>query len=288
MIHLIVNPVAGNGRAKIVGEQAGAYLAEKQLQYSLLYTEHPGHATELARAAAEQGVESVIAVGGDGTVSETAAGLMHTQTAMGVLSAGTGNDFIKALGTPKKWQDTLDFILTHPSRPIDTGTMNDSFFINVCGTGFDVMVLDYAVQATKFCRGIWPYLYGVLRAIKNFKPISMHIEIDDETVLDGKYLLCSIANGKFIGGGIPIAPVADVADGLFDIVVVDAVPRWKIPFYLPGLLSGKLLHYKVAKHYRASKCVLASKGMRLNVDGEILPVESTFFTCQRDALKIYW
>ncbi len=287
-MRLIVNPVAGNGRAKAIGEQASAYLKEKGIQHTLVYTEAAGHATQLACKAAEEGVKTVIAVGGDGTVSETAAGLMGTATALGALSAGTGNDFIKALEAPKNWKDALDFILAHPPRAIDTGTMNDTFFINVCGAGFDVMVLEYANEAKKFAKGIWPYLYGVVRAIKNFKPFEMHIEIGDDVVLDGKYMICAIANGKFVGGGIPIAPVAEVADGLFDIVVVDAVPRWKIPFYLPALLGGKLMKLAITHHYRTPKCVLASPHMRLNLDGELRSVERAVFTCQKDALTVHW
>ncbi len=288
VMELIVNPVAGNGRAKLVGEMAAQYLAEKKVEYRLRLTEYQGHATELSRQAAEAGTDTVIAVGGDGTVSETAAGLMHTNTALGIVSAGTGNDFVKALNAPRKWREAIDFILSHPPRPIDTGVMNDTFFMNVCGAGFDVMVLDYANTAKKHASGIWPYLYGVVRAIKNFKPFAMHIEIGEDVRLDGQYMICSVANGKFVGGGIPIAPVADVADGLFDVVVVDAVPRWKIPFYLPGLLGGKLMGYKITHHYRAASCALSSANMRLNLDGEILPIDQTRFTCERDALRVHW
>lgn len=288
MIRLIVNPIAGNGKAKIVGELADDYLVKKQIEHSVVYTRYAGHATELARQAVEEGVQSVVAIGGDGTVSETAAGMVGSRVPLGILSAGTGNDFIKALGLPGRWQAALEFILTHCARPVDAGMMNETFFLNVCGMGFDVMVLDYALHAKKYVRGIWPYLYGVIRAVKNYQPALMHIEIGQECVLDGKYMICSIANGRFIGGGIPIAPVADVSDGEFDLVVVDAVSRWKIPFYLPGLLSGKLLKYKIAHHYRTKTCVLSAPGMRLNIDGEILPVEHTSFTCQKDALYIYW
>lgn len=288
MIQLLVNPVAGNGEAKTVGALAHEYLLERHVEHEVLHTQYCGHATELAKAAAARGVETVIAVGGDGTVSETGSGLMHTGCALGVLAAGTGNDFVKALGLPRKWQPALDFILSHPPRAVDTGTINDRSFLNVCGTGFDVAVLDYALTAKKYMKGMLPYLYGVLRAIKNFKPALMHIEIGEELQLDGRFMICSIANGKFVGGGIPIAPVADVADGLFDIIVVDAVPRWKIPFYLPGLLSGKLMNYKIAHHYRAQKALLSSPGMRLNLDGEILPFEETRFFCERDALRVHW
>lgn len=288
MIELIVNPVAGNGRAKQIGDMAAAYLKEHGADFITRTTEHAGHATELARAAAERGADTVIALGGDGTVTETAQGLWHTKTALGIIPAGTGNDFIKSVGLPPKWQDALAFILSHPARPVNTGVMNDRFFMNVCGAGFDVQVLDFALQAKKYMRGIWPYLYGVIRAIKAYRPFRMHIEADCQAVLDGEYMICSIANGKYIGGGIPIAPLADVTDNVFDLIVVDAVPRWRIPFYLPALMLGKLYKCKIAHRYLVPECVLRSPGMRLNLDGEILPIDDTRFICEADALLLHW
>jgi len=288
MIQLIVNPVAGNGTAKTIGALAHEYLEQRGIEHEVRHTEYSGHATELAKDAADRGLQTVIAVGGDGTVSETGAGLMYSTCALGILAAGTGNDFLKALGLPSKWQPALELILSTAPRPVDTGIINDRFFLNVCGMGFDVMALDHTLSAKKYMKGMLPYLYGVIRAIKNFKPAPMHIEIGDEVKLDGRYMVCSVANGRFIGGGIPIAPVADVADGLFDIIVVDAVPRWKIPFYLPGLLTGKLINYKITHHYRSGGVLLNSHGMRLNLDGEVLPMEQCQFTCQKDALQVHW
>ena len=287
MFQLIVNPVAGNGLAKHIGEEAAKRLADKGIPFDFHLTDHPGHATELAQLAAQAGHETVVAFGGDGTVTETAAGLRGTRTALGIVPAGTGNDFIKTVALPKQWDDALDFILTHPPRPVNTGMMNDRFFMNVCGAGFDVMVLDFAESAKKKVRGIWPYLYGVLRAIKAFRPFEMHVEIDGKP-MDGKYMICSIGNGRFIGGGIPITPLADVTDGLFDVLVVDAVPRWKIPFYLPSLMLGKLHQHAIAHRYLASTCTLSSPHMRLNLDGEILPIESAHFVCETDALLLHW
>ena len=288
MMRVIVNPTAGHGRAKKIGERVAECLEKQGVAFSLVETTGPGCATILAKEAAAEGVDTVLAVGGDGTVSETAAGLIHTKTALGIISAGTGNDLVKALHIPTEWQEAMEFLFAHPPRAMDAGVINDTFFVNVCGAGFDVMVLDYSMEAKKFSRGIWPYLYGVVRSIQNFKPFAMHIEIDEDTVIDGAFLICSVANGKFVGGGIPIAPTADVTDGRFDVVVVDAVPRWKIPFYLPGLLGGRLLKYKVTRHYRARKCVLESRGMRLNLDGEILPMERADFTCLQGALQVHW
>lgn len=288
VIELVINPVAGKGRALRIGEEAAALLKSRGIDFAKHLTDHPRHATELAREAAGRGAETVIAFGGDGTLTETAAGLRHTRTALGVVPAGTGNDFIKTIGTPREWREALEFILTHPARPVNSGMMNDRFFLNVGGAGFDVMVLDFANAARKRLSGIGSYLYGVLRAISAFRPIPMHVEIGGNVVLDGHYMICSVGNGRFIGGGIPITPKADVTDGLFDIQLVDAVPRWKIPFYLPSLMMGTLFKHPPAHNYRASSCTLSSPGMRLQLDGEILPVEHTHFVCESDALLMHW
>lgn len=288
MMELVINPVAGKGRALRIGEEAAAVLKARGIAFQKHLTDHPRHATELASQAAQRGADTVIAFGGDGTLTETAAGLRHTRTALGVVPAGTGNDFIKTIGTPRDWREALEFILTHPARPVNSGIMNDRFFLNVGGAGFDVMVLDFANAARERLSGIWSYLYGVLRAIAAFRPIPMHVEIGDDVVLDGHYMICSVGNGRFIGGGIPITPKADVTDGLFDIQVVDAVARWRIPFYLPSLMMGTLFKHRKAHCYRAARCSVSSPGMRMQLDGEIVSVEHTRFVCESDALLLHW
>lgn len=289
MIELIVNPIAGGGLARKIAAKAAEKLKERSIAFEMHTTERPGQATELAREAAQRGCETVIAFGGDGTVSETAAGLRGTKTALGIIPSGTGNDFIKSAGIPKQWEQALDFILTHPARPVDSGVLNERFFLNECGTGFDVMVLDFAEQVKNRLHGMLPYLYGVVRAVAAFRPIPMHIEIGDEVVLDGSYMVCAIGNGSFIGGGIPIVPSADLTDGLLDVLVVDAVPRWRIPFYLPALLKGTLHTKKSVTHrYLVPRCVLKCEHMRLNIDGEILPMDEARFLCESDALLLHW
>lgn len=287
MIDLIVNPIAGNGYGLTVGKLAEEYLKSKGVELRTHLTRYPGHATELARAAAEAHSDTVAAIGGDGTLTEVAAGLRNTKTALGVIPAGTGNDYIKTTGTPSDWKAAVDFILTHPARPVNTGTVNDKFFINVCGTGFDVMVLEYALKAKKHVKGIWPYLYGVIRAIKSFKPFTIRVTAGDR-VLDGEYMICTIANGRYIGGGIPIAPLADMTDGMFDLMLVDKVARWRIPFYLPSLLAGKLYKRSISHRYLVTSCTIDCDSMQLNLDGEILPMPESHFVCETDAMLLHW
>ena len=205
VIELVINPVAGKGRALGIGEEAAELLKSRGIAFAKHLTDHPRHATELAREAAGRGAETVIAFGGDGTLTETAAGLRHTRTALGVVPAGTGNDFVKTIGTPREWRAALEFILTHPPRPVNSGMMNDRFFLNVGGAGFDVMVLDFANAARKRLSGIGSYLYGVLRAISAFRPIPMHVEIGGDVVLE-----TGGAGTAFIGT-LPKHPATDAA-----------------------------------------------------------------------------
>ena len=288
LLTLIVNPTAGNGYALKMEQPIRQVLEEQDVPYTILRTEYPGHATALARKAAQAAdCTGVVSVGGDGTAYEVACGLMGTSVPLGVIPAGTGNDFVKTVGIPRKPMAALERILTGVPRPVDVGSMNDRLFLNVCGTGFDVTVLDYTVAAKKYVRGILPYLIGLVRAIAHYRPVHVRMETDG-VVQERDVLICSVANGRFIGGGIPICPEAAPDDGLLDLVVVENRPRWMIPFYLPGLLMGKVLAFGVTSHCRCREVEIVSPGMRLNVDGEILSLDGASFAVQPGRLLLYW
>ena len=137
---LIVNPIAGCGYALKVMEQVQSVLTARNLPFRVMRTEYPGYAAKLAREAVEMGCEAVYVIGGDGTFSEAARGLAGIP--IGLIPAGTGNDFVKTLGTPKEPMAALDFILSHEPRPCDAIDLNGQMFLNVAGAGFDVTVLE--------------------------------------------------------------------------------------------------------------------------------------------------
>lgn len=139
---LIVNPIAGCGYALKVMEQVQSVLNARNLPFRVMRTEYPGYAAKLAREAVEMGCEAVYVIGGDGTFSEAARGLAGSGIPIGLIPAGTGNDFVKTLGTPKEPMAALDFILSHEPRPCDAIDLNGQMFLNVAGAGFDVTVLE--------------------------------------------------------------------------------------------------------------------------------------------------
>ena len=288
MYTFIVNPTAGNGDAKRVLNMLEAELKRTGAQYSVMHTEHPGHATELARrAAAAEGCCAVIAVGGDGTAYEVASGMAGTGVAFGVIPAGTGNDFIKSTGTPKDPLKALQFILHSTPRPADIGRVNDRMFLNVGGCGFDVTTLDYTLEAKKHFKGVLPYMIGLVRAIRHYEPVHVKLDIDGEKV-EQDALICAVANGRFIGGGIPICPAGDISDGKFNLVIIDHKPRWMIPFYLPGLMFGQVLQFGFTRHVLCRRVTIDSPGMRVQIDGEICSMDKAEFELLPAKLLLYW
>ena len=282
----ILNPVAGNGFSRQVMEKTEMRLKEWKTVYRIHETSYPGEAKTIAAAlAGDPEISAVVSVGGDGTASEVAAGLCGTGTSMGIIPAGTGNDFIKTVRIPKDPETALRFMIDRPPRTVDTGKINGDFFLNVCGTGFDVTVLECAEEKKKKYRGLTPYFLGLLQAIRVFEPVCLNIQLDGQQ-LEKELLVCSVANGKIIGGGIPICPAADVHDGKLDLVMIRNVPRWKIPFYLPGLMLSKDLMFKITEHMRTDKVTISGKGLKFNIDGEIRKMDQACFEIQPGSLRL--
>lgn len=282
----ILNPAAGSGHAVETMNLMEQELRQQQIDYRIFRTERQGHATDIARElSADNDITAVISVGGDGTAFEVANGLAGTGKAMGIIPSGTGNDFIKSVGLPRKPMEALQYILTHQAKKVDMGRLNDGRFLNVCGTGFDVTVLDYTESFKKRFRGLTPYLFGLIKAIFHYTPVHLRIETDEFSE-EGDYLVCSIANGQYIGGGIPICPIAEPDDGKLDLVLISNIRRAAIPRYLPGLLKGKDLSFKMTRHFRVEHVTIENDDMRLNVDGEIFPMKKAEFAVEKAILNL--
>ncbi len=294
MITLIVNPAAGNGRSKKVAISVQDRLKEKDLPYRTLETTAPGTATQLAfqTAAAYQKGDLLLSVGGDGTFLEVLQGTLETELPIAAIPAGTGNDFLKSLQVPADPLEALEYILNAEPRMLDVGEINNSLFANECGAGFDVAVLDYAENAKKYCRGLLPYLWGVICALFTYKPIPMEIIADGEQVFSGDCLVFSVANGQYIGGGIHISPKADPQSGKLELIVIKACSRLRMMSYLPGLLGGKILSFKdtvvhCRAHHITARPLNHAQPLRVNIDGEIRELPGCDFAIHPAALRVH-
>ncbi len=286
-IHVICNPASGNGTGRVILQKTEAYLKERDIPAVIHETARPLHAIELAKKAVSDGAETVIAIGGDGTLHEVAQILAGTDTALGIIPAGTGNDFVKTVGVPMVPEKAIDLIINGTPKAVDTVRINDRLFLNECGCGFDVMVLDYADKAKKLVKGILPYLYGVLQTIFHFKDIHVTLSIDDEPAQERDILVLAVGNGRFIGGGIPIAPNAVPNDGLLDVLVVRGMTKPRMLSVLPGLLKGKIETFPETVHRYARKVHLEGSKIRINIDGEIVSMNQADIEVMPSSLLVF-
>ncbi len=288
MISIICNPVSGNiGRKKDLAQEIGKVLEQNGLAYSVTVSEYPGHAPLIARQAVLDGCDTVMALGGDGTVSEIAGALVDTNVSFAIIPAGTGNDYCKTIGIPQDPMKALDVFLKESPKRTDAGIINGRVFINEVGTGFDVDVLRRSVRFKKHPHGLLPYLIGVISALIHYHTYPVSFKTDSGTVSTEDLTVYSVALGRIIGGGIPIAPEADPVDGLFDVSGIRSIRPIRLPARLIGLLGGKILTFPETFRSRAAYVEFSSPGMYVNVDGEVLPMDRAEVKILPGALLIH-
>ena len=262
----IVNPLSGAGATPGVAERRVALLEAKfsaaGVTGSVHLTERSGHAGELARAAVQSGVRTVIAWGGDGTINEAGTALAGTNVVLGIVPAGSGNGFASEIGVPNLPEMAIDVALSGRDRAIDAGELNGRFFFNIAGVGFDAVIAEQFNQQTLGRRGMGPYVRIGLRECFRYRAARYRIRLDDEEI-ETNALLVAFANGREYGNRIRLAPHARMDDGKLEAVVVeDRRP-------LSRLWSGR--HLALGTADKAARIVARSiESARIETEGEML------------------
>ena len=219
---VIVNPGSGHLRARTRGGESRVSLAERLvsatgMSVDVVPTTAAGHGRELAASFAARGYERVIAWGGDGTINEVAGPLVGTTTALGVVSAGSGNGFAHSVGLPRTESAALHTALTAPATAIDVGMMGHRHFLNVAGVGFDAAVSNrYEKRPT---RGTMTYVSESLASVWSYACETYEVRAAGQ-VFTGPMFVVAFANGREYGSGLVMAPAATVTDGQLDMLLV--------------------------------------------------------------------
>ena len=217
-IVFIMNPISGTQNKAGIPELIEKMIDHDQFSYELRMTEYAGHASEIARDAMEQGVDIVVAIGGDGTVNEVARAIVHSQTALGIIPCGSGNGLARHLLLPMNLKKSIEIINSCEIHELDYGIINGHPFFCTCGMGFDAFVSHKFAEAGK--RGPITYVENVLREGLKYKPETY--EIQDETgTTRAKAFLISCANASQYGNNAYIAPQASMSDGLLDVIIME-------------------------------------------------------------------
>jgi YegS/Rv2252/BmrU family lipid kinase len=280
---VIVNPRSHDGatgrRFSGVERQLRALLGPIEVEH----TRGPRDAERIAREGVRSGVERVLVAGGDGTLGEVVTGLLAADLGayaqLGLLPLGTGSDFVRSVGSPRRIEDAVACIASGRARPVDAGRVQYvdedgkdcvRYFANVASFGISGLVDEIVERTTRRLGGGAAFLIGALRALLRYRSERVEIRVDGEPVFDGPLVLGTGANGRYFGGGMQVAPEARIDDGLLDVVVVPALPWPRLLAKLPMIYRGAHLHDAAVTHHRGRVIeALAEPGLvKLELDGE--------------------
>lgn len=283
---LIVNPAAGGGRVRRRWPELELELRRRGVNWQTFWTEDAGHGTALAKAACREGYDAVIAVGGDGTLNEVVNGTAGTDVPVGLIPLGTGVDFSRTAGLPTSPDKALDIILSGNIRRVDLGVVNDRYFCNVAGTGFDATVADRVNRSGKKRGGYIPYLQAVFQTLFTYRNTPLKVSVDD-TTYETKSLLMAVANGRYYGGGFMICPDAELSDGRFDVCIVGDVDKLTTMLLLPSTLKGGHRDHPKVTFARARRVVVEGPSeLRIQADGELIGSLPASFEMKQAALPM--
>ena len=276
-VKIILNPMADMGNAWRIARDLRS-ITEQHGGVDWSGTVYPGHAIELAKQAGEQGYSMVIAMGGDGTVHEVVNGLMQIpeekRPVLGIVPAGSGNDFAHSINASKTPNEALTCALNGQASAIDLGVMTDEhghreYFDNTLGIGFGAIVTIRSHQLP-ILRGFLMYLTAVIQTIiLDHHPIHMQIE-SDEQKWEQKVIYLILCNGPREGGGFLIAPDAKIDDGIFHYAMITDVSRAMMFRIVPEVMKGTHGRFKQVKMGTCKKFSLtANRPLYIHADGEI-------------------
>lgn len=281
---VIVNPASANGSTGKLWPRIAERLHGAGLFFEWEMTGGPGDATRLAREALLGGYEYIISVGGDGTLNEVANGFLDDDgpvnpcAVLGVLPRGTGCDFSRAVGIPKDLERAAACLMGGGVATIDAGKVryvghdgevHTRYFVNVCDVGLGGDTVDRVNHTSKASGGFCSFLWGAVVSLLRYRNHEVSISIDGEEPFDASVTVLAMANGRYFGGGMQIAPLADPADGLLDVVLCRDFGKLEAIANLPRLYRGTHLAHPKVVHRRARAVrVTSTERVLLDLDGE--------------------
>ena len=288
MKHLfIINPVAGKGHANKYIKEIEDYFKDKQETYAIELTKEPGHATKIAKEHVKNQDWRIYSIGGDGTLNEILNGMVGSQSALGVIPAGSGNDFFRSLDAVQD-STLIKRTIEGQVKKCSLGQVNKRYFLNVASAGIDAEVVYNARQFKKlpFLNGQGAYILGIFYTVFKYKSFNSKITLNDK-IHHNSTLLLAMANGRYYGGGMKIAPRADIYSKSFEVYHIDEAKPLRIIKLFPTLIRGAHDTLKEVQSYQTSKLSIYSKeGFMLNVDGEIERVERANFSLIEEGVNI--
>ncbi|MFE4494471.1 diacylglycerol kinase [Streptomyces niveus] len=289
-ISLFVNPTAGRGRGARAAQPAARALRDAGYSVRTVLGSDADDALRRAREAVAAGTGALIAVGGDGLVSLALRAVAGTDTPLGVVAVGTGNDFGRALGLPVRdpaaaGRIAADALKNHTIRKLDLGRVGGRWFGTVLASGFDSRVNDRG-NRMRWPTGRFKYDLAMVAELAAFRPVPYRVTLDDGAEREIEATLVAVGNGPSYGGGMRICADAVMDDGLFDVTVVGECSRATLLKVFPQVYRGTHLSHPVVTVHRTAKITLAAPGLTGYADGEPLGPLPLTAQCVPGAVRV--
>lgn len=270
-IMFIINPVAGNGRGAELIPKIKIAMEQAQLDYGLKISSREGRVEVLADEAVKEGFTEIVAVGGDGTITEVMNGIFEKSVTMGIIPSGTGNDFIRSINIPSDSNAAIQSIVKGHTRDLDVGLVNGHPFLNVVSMGIDGNIIRDFEKIKTWIKGPSAYLVSTIKSIMMFKPFKVRIRINEET-FNRDIVLIAIGNGRYFGGGMEITPKAKLDDGLLDVCIVHAIARHRLLKFFPKVFTGSHLLVKDVEYRKCDSIEIENISgiIHVNSDGNLI------------------
>lgn len=288
-VALVVNPSAGKGRAAKQVAAVASRIRESGAGVSILVGANAEDAVRVARKAVADGVDAVVALGGDGMVHLALNAVAGTDTPLGIIPAGTGNDLAATLALPTKDPVAAagvvsDRLVDGAAREMDAVRVGEKWFGCVLGAGFDSRVNDRANRMS-WPKGRMRYNFAMLAELGVFAPLPFELVLDGEKI-ETEAMLVAVGNAKSYGAGMHVTPDADVTDGLLDVMVLGPVTKPEFLKTFPKVFKGTHTSHPAVTMRRAKVVDLSSPGVTAYADGEYLAALPIRCECVPGAVRI--
>ena len=280
-ILVITNPLAGAGKTLRLLPKIRQWLSASPHEFSFITPPSPEEMRLEIMKAADQGIEALLLIGGDGTVHQALPAIAETNIPFGYLPCGRGNDFARNIGLPSKLKESCSLPSNPSFHQVDLPRINHMPFVAVAYVGFAAEVNKLANDGRGYFGGTLGYIVCVLKALMNFRPFEVEITIDDLTWRE-RVMMVSVANAPFYGGGMKIAPDANMNDGVFDICIVQEISKFELLQQFPKVFKGThIFHPRVLMKTGKKIRLVSDENREIFADGEYvgsLPGECTIGT----------
>jgi YegS/Rv2252/BmrU family lipid kinase len=294
-VAFLVNPASGNGATGRRWPELARRASALGLEGETFFSERPGHLIELARAAVDSGARLVVAVGGDGTLNEVVNGVAGRDVDLATIPLGTGMDFGRTYGIPKKFDDAVRVALSGDVRTIDAGRVTyrtwagetaERYFANVSSVGMSGAVAQRANGMSKALGGKVTFFYVLTRVFLEWQNTEVTVRLDD-TERHGRMHDVIVANGVWHGGGMKLAPDAAPDDGQFDVVLIGDVSKADFLTTAPKIYKGRHVHHPKVEVLRSKRVeVDAPVQLPIELEGEQVGTTPATFEIAPGALRV--